>query len=998
MAKTLKTRHALLAGVAAYSMLFTPAFAQVATEEAEPVDAVDTIPEAADEEASGRQDKITITGSLLRKDEFTSSSPIQVINAELATLEGLVDTAEILQSSSVAAGSVQLNDQFNGFVTQGGTGINSVSLRGLGAQRSLVLLNSRRPGPAGTRGQVGSFDLNVIPFSAIQRVDILKDGASSTYGSDAVAGVVNLITRTSVEAPELTVEYMQPMQSGGERLSVNGAFGLNFDTGNIMVAGQYNVNEDLSIGDRSYLACPEDRVTDANGNIIDREDRGIYGGTSASCTGGNLYHNTIIDGLFGGRYIPSPDGVTIGPLDGYRPRTNQGYGSGQAYFEDVINAPFVENTDALYKQELMSVFATADFDLPMGIQWNAEVLGSRRETTVEGWRQFFPWIATATYGGFGYGYIDPLTGAPDPFDNVFTSLVRPVYPYVSNADIQVDYYSAATGLDGDLSFIPVDFFKDWAWSTDLVYSKSKGTYGGTEILISKSGDWSYNVPCDTVDNPECYGVSSAPTYDPFAVGYLNGSDVSGLIGAIGSYEEGETEYEQTTWTSIITGPLFSLPAGEVGLALGTEWRTFSIDDQPSVNTQEGNLWGKTSAGRTMGEDDVVEFFGELEIPLLAGVPAFEELTVNGSYRTFNYASYGVDDVYKVGLNWQVVPALRFRATQGTSYRAPALYELFLANQTSFVGQSSIDPCILWDDPGNTNQNIRTNCAADGIPGDYNGLGSSATVYTGGGKDILKAETSESKTVGAIFTPSFIDLSIAVDYFEISVEDQVSTLSAGSILSACYGADNFPNAFCDLFTRNAPDDALAPNQITRVNASYVNIDSQVTRGFDITARYQHDFDFGDLVIDLQATKTVEDKYRLFSVDSESGFDTDDFNGTIGDPDWNGNGSVQFRTGDVTVSWFFDYLGPTSNAAYTDPVQAYQGVTGYYDVDTEAYWLHDVSVRYVKDTWEFTGGISNIFDEEPPAVSDGVTPLIGNVPIYGGYDLRGQSLFARVRKTF
>ena len=234
--------------------------------------------------AEGQQtgDRVVVTGSRIARDAFTSTAPIQVITAEASTLEGLVDTSEILQGSSISSGSVQFNNTFGNFVIEGGPGINSVSLRGLGAQRSLVLLNGQRPGPAGVRGQVGSFDLNVIPDSIINRVEILKDGASSIYGSDAVAGVVNIITRTSVDSPELTIQYNATEQGGGNTLQVNGAIGWDLFGGNIMLAAEYEDRDPLKFGDRRNLACAQDLIYDATtGQRIDRRDRSILRNTLA---------------------------------------------------------------------------------------------------------------------------------------------------------------------------------------------------------------------------------------------------------------------------------------------------------------------------------------------------------------------------------------------------------------------------------------------------------------------------------------------------------------------------------------------------------------------------------------------------------------------------------------------------------------------------------------------------------------------------------------------
>src|SRR5690606_26253537 len=217
-------RGPLVAAVLA-CLYTTTAFAQ---------DAAETAPEAQEQEQVATQapaddavelDRITVTGSLLRRFEYESTSPIQVITADTNVALGQVSPAEFLQKSSVAAGSTQINHQFAGFVVEGGTGVETLSLRGLGANRTLVLLDGQRPGPAGTRGQFGAFDLNVMPSIILRRVEIVKDGSSSISGSVAVAGVVDLLTRTSVDRPEINVTARMPLDKGGEVYSVSGATG-----------------------------------------------------------------------------------------------------------------------------------------------------------------------------------------------------------------------------------------------------------------------------------------------------------------------------------------------------------------------------------------------------------------------------------------------------------------------------------------------------------------------------------------------------------------------------------------------------------------------------------------------------------------------------------------------------------------------------------------------------------------------------------------------------
>ncbi len=962
-------RRLFLGGVAfgALSLGYGAANAQEAADTP-----VEIVPAAEAEQPSG--DRVVVTGSRIARDAFSSASPIQVITSEGAVLEGLVDTAELLQGSTSAAGSTQYNNSFGGFVIEGGPGINSISLRGLGAQRSLVLVNGRRPGPAGVRGQVGSFDLNVIPDSIIDRVEILKDGASSIYGSDAVAGVANLITRSSVDRPEITVQFNQPTEGGGETFQINGAFGKEWSNGNLVVAAEYESREALKWGDRSFLACGQDFIySEATGQRIDRIDQSVLAGTSlGQCD--NIYQNTVLVGA--NRYIPSPDGVTIGPIPGYRPRANGVLGGEISFYEDVLNNQKYLEGSAIAAVERTSIYAKNDMTFG-SVDWATEALFTRREYEGRGHRQFFPSIVpNAFYDVAG------------PYDSPFGAVVaRPVTIWESNDDVSIDYFYLTSGLSG--GFGGNGLLSTWSWEANASYSVSDGSYTGNEIPWETAGDWFY---------PSADGLYHAPLYDPFDPDFLAGNYSDDVYNLLTTIETGNTTYTQTVFDAIVSGDLFDLPAGPFGFALGIEHRAFEIEDTPSANSQAGVLWGTSSADITAGKDNVTEIFGEVNVPILSGVPGFEELTFSGSARAFDYDSYGSDSVWKAGLNWQVVPSFRVRGSVGTSYRAPALYELYLGNQTAFAGQLAIDPCIDWGN--SSSENIRTNCAAAGIPSDYAGAGSSATIISGGGAGVLEAETSDAQTFGVIFTPTALNLSIALDYFDITINDQVSRLGGGTIVGGCYALANYPNAFCNLFDRNPGDAATDPFNIGEVRDSYINVNEQSTRGIDLELRYEHEFDFGDLTVDLSATKTLEDINLLFDSAEESGFDTNDFNGTIGDPEFVGSPDFRLRRGDLTYSWFIDYIGEADNVPfYAGSDFTYFGVPATRINSTDAWLSHDVSLRWTQDNYTLTGGISNIFNAVPPVISDGGGQRVGNVALGGTqYGWRGRTLFARLTTRF
>ncbi|NBD96409.1 MAG: TonB-dependent receptor [Gammaproteobacteria bacterium] len=980
----------LLMFLASLGLVWSPVMAQDEDSETEE-DVAEQTEEDEDEEESADLGKVQVTGSLIRRAEYSSTSPVQVITAETQARVGQVDTSEFLQRSSVAAGATQFNNTFSGFVIEGGTGVNSLSLRGLGAQRTLVVLNNRRPGPAGTRGQVGAFDLNVIPSVIVQRAEILKDGASSIYGSDAVAGVANVITRKNIEGGELSIQASVPEQSGGAVYDAEGAYGWNFRNGSIVVAGEYHLQEELAVGDRDFLSCGQDIFTDADGNRIDREDRSILAGTElGGCD--NLYANTVIDAIFGDRYIPAPDGVTVGMIPGYRPRANGRYDdpAGEAFYEDVLNFPFYGSASAINRQERISLYGASEFNLDFagGVTWDTEWLYNKRETEARGWRQFFPLMAGANAqipgacgqeglppcSAFGFGYPDnPTFTVPVP-----SGIAQPVMPYPSNTDIAVDYYYVATGLEGTFGN------SLWTWTLDASYSRSDGDYTRNSIVASRSGDIDFDP--------------DGPDVDYFSPGILSGQDMATLVDAVGAVHTGNTVYDQFVTTAIVTGDTFQLPAGPVGVALGAEYRDFSIDDEPSALAQGGNLWGESSAQVTQGEDSVVEAFAEVEVPILAGKPGFESLTFNASGRVFDYDSTGSDSVWKAGLNWQINPTVRLRSTYGTSYRSPALYELYLGDQTAFVGQLAIDPCINWGE--STNEFIRQNCSAAGIPDDFAGGASSATVVSGGGLGVLEPETSEAFTAGLIMTPSFADFSIAVDYFEMEVEDQVSQLGGAAILGGCYGSENFPNAFCDLFDRNSGDNATAPFAITEVRDSFLNVNKQKTRGVDVNFRYDGLFSFGRLVVENQSTWVFEDLEQLFDPSLAQGFDDNNRNGTIGRPKLVSNTRIDLNRDDWTFTWYAEYIRRTDEKRFVDEETTYFGFDpAYRDITAESGWINSVSVLYEQSKWSVLAGVRNIFNEKPPIVSSGVVARRGNYPISATqYSLRGRTGYLRFNYYF
>ncbi len=1043
--------------VSAFALLGTAANAQeVPAQEETTTAAVQGVTAAP----VAKEDAIVVTGSRIRRaDEFNSASPISIIDPVLSTRSGQIDTAEMVQGSPIASGSSQVTSAISSnFVTNGGFGAQTISLRGLGAERTLVLLNGRRAGPAGTRGAVSAFDLNVLPQTITQRVDILKDGASSIYGSDAVAGVVNLITKKDTNGIELDGFASVPLDTGGEQYSLSATWGKKFDRGHILIAGNYFKREELKRGQRKYLQCDEDYVfTDetfkTRADAIDPRtgkfactgplpwghvwtyDYSYYYSPNGSNIPGSqgigdvtlFQYNYPGDNL--GSYIPTA-GPRVGPGQiaipaGWYP---VGYDPASYALQNNYH-PFMDQDTVIPSTERFTVYLDASYELTDNLEVYTELLFNRRKTYQNGSRQIWQ-FGFGEFFDYYYDYDENGLDSGDPTSGFGGDPLAPGWGgaatfsptgYTDQADNsqRVDYYRAVVGLKGGIG-------SNWRWDLVSQYSKSDGNYSTQQTLAD-------SIASQDFRSGSCVGTTTSvagkqcidlPWYDPY---FLRGEMTQQQKDFLFEWETGNTQYTQ--WyveATIDNKELFRLPGGPVGLALGVTYRQDKINDTPGAITLADNAWGNTGAGITAGKTQTAEAFGEINIPIMTDKPLFQSLEFSGAARVTNVksirASDGLSDAdngnltYKLGLNWQVNDWLRLRGTYGTSYRAPALFEQFLANQTSFPGQRDIDPCIQWANnlaQGNITQQFANNCAADGVPGNHTGAGIEATAITGGGIGVLEPETSRAWTASIILSPklSFLPdtrVSLALDYFDIEVNGEIAQLGAGNIISGCYSSDFFPNEpLCDLFQRNDDTGTTtggSPSNINNVRDSFINVNSQKNRGIDATVRIVHDFG-GDAKLTLQSQMTwqLEDQTALFSGQFE------DDNGEAGEPKWTGDFNALLDVGPWSLLYGLDIVGGTDdradyladNGTLCPTFTTFPGPVCL-DLTTDAQFYHSFSVtREINKRFEITLGMTNISDVKPPRVSqvggNGVSTL-GKGVIYSQYDLVGRRAFINMKVKY
>ncbi|MCH8491981.1 MAG: TonB-dependent receptor [Idiomarina sp.] len=949
--------------------------------------------EEEEEARTERPERIQIVGSRIRTDGLDNATPIDIISAEIATEQGLNTLGELLRTATIASGSDQLTSALSvGSVTAGGAGAESISMRGLGANRTLVLLNGRRAGPAGTRGQVSAFDMNSLPVSAVERVEILKDGASSLYGSDAVAGVINIITKRGDQS-SINVSASQPTESGGETFRVNGTWGTTFDRGSFRAVADYNLQTELQRGDRDHYSCGQRYMfSPETGEQIDPIDPRT----------GNFHCNDLPYGMWLWNAGAPNFTATITSFDysgwnrengtpGYNPTQPGDIAAPEGWFpvgysretDGLLDAghPFLDLQTMVPETETASVYFQGDYDLTNNVSMYAELMHSRRETSINGYRQF--WMNPGLNPLGSWGLVDGWDGLVwiDP-----TAITDH-----SGSVTTIDYSRAVLGLEGSIGY--------WNWDASYQRSVNSGTYAqkviledaldmGAELAIYDPESCAGSVT--PISGRECYLV---PFFTPE---YLYGDFDQGTRDFLFDNETGKTIYKQDTFDAYVTGDLFDLPAGTLAAAFGISYQTDEIQDTPGEVTLAGNSWGMTSAGITAGRSNTKAVYGEIQAPLIRDMKFVEALDLTASARYTDVSTYGSGETFKLSANWTIGNGFRVRASRGTSFRSPALFELFLKDQTSFFDQRS-DPCFNWGDNENINEVVRANCIADGIPSDYNQDFGSATAITAGGAGRLVAETSVSEGIGLVWSSEDNRFGGSVDYYDVVISDQVSNIGGASIVNLCYTSENFETEpFCEQFDRN--DGTNGNYNISEVRGGYVNVAEQTVRGADVVFTYMDETPYGALRVRLDHTIQFERIFRQFP-------DSAEINtiGRLGNPKHSGTLNIGLSRDSLRYNYSIRYVSKVSNdSLYRDGAfSTYRGeeVRLVASAPTTLYHTFSVNKEFASGM-DLTLGVRNMFDKKPPKGSrfGSRARVVGNAMLYSQYDQIGRTVFMNLGYTF
>ena len=914
-------------------------------------------------------EQIIVTGTRIKRDTtFNSTSPLAVIDAEEQMQFGAIDAASLLRQSTSVSGQ-QIDSSFSGFTVDGGPGAETLALRGLGPERTLVLMDGKRIGAAGNFGAAVFPDMALIPSFLVNRAEILLSGASSIYGADAVAGVVNIITPTDFEGVQLDVTWGNPVDAGGDEKVASLQFGGSADQLSFFVGAEYFERDGVRSRERSWTAG-------GNRSIFFDDD---------------------------GNRVEDPDGffdqtVAFGPdcfFAGYTPGQNTGGSTVPNFSCDVdFEVPPWDNSDAFLDQHIWAPstkwagFASVEYDLEAlgNSSVYFQILSSHRKQAAHG----------------GDGQFFPLVPADNAFNPFGADVVPVAYDQNERSDVDdttVSYNRYLIGMRGDLEFLnDAGSLNNWTYDVSLGYTRSEGS-NNFDIVRNDRLTNSLNNCANTAQDlfggfaPECVAI------DLFGEAFMTTGSFGDARDYLVARVTNNTKVTQTAFEIGATGNLFDMPAGPLGAFIGASYREDTIFANVDRNIEESNAWGRSAEGDTIGSVDISEVYVELDIPILGQRAFAEDVGINTSFRISDDEFFGSEETWRVTAHWDFNEYVRLRGTAGTSFRAPNLKELFISDQTGFEG-AFIDPCIPPAGNDDRSQTIIDNCISEGVdPFTLGSEGAPSVPSVSGGADDLRPETSDSWSIGAVFTQPWtdsFDFQVSVDLTNLEIEDAVAEPSAGFILNQCYTSPNFSDPLCGRVTRNLD---AAPDQrfLLEVDESVANIEVENLRDLSFSTLFAKDFeiggDYASFTWNTDFTKMLELEQGLFIETA------DQLVGSIGVPEWRIQSAERLTLGNWSISHRGTYF---SKGADTEEQRIDGGLEPNEIAFIGSFHTHSFSVSYDAESWRAFLTLENAFNNKPELIHDDafVGNTINNMPIgvYPAEAIMGRAVILSIRTGF
>ena len=893
-------------------------------------------------EQARQLDRIEITGSRIKKAEIEGQTPVQVISRAQIERSGLTSIGEVLQQTT-GSGSA-LNTKFNssgnfGFPPDGGgvgAGATTVDLRHLGAKRVLVLVDGIRwVNESSGSGVGGVVDLNTIPLAIVERIEVLEDGASSIYGSDAIAGVVNIITRRSFEGVSLSASYGEFGEGDGGTTTADLAVGGETDRVSFFLGASFNEQDTVFSRDREQSSLPVPGT-------------GVALGSSAIPAGRFIFRDPNTGASFD--LVPNavPGVPRFNPAETGCERTDD-----FRCFTTADRFNFAQFNLLQTPSKRAGVFSQVRVQLGGELTWYLRALYNNRKSTNQAAAEPF-FLGQAVPSNFWAD--NAVISASNPFNPFGFDLVpgvnfslggyRPLEGGPRRFEQDVDTFHFGTGLEGSFQLGG----RSHLWALNFARASNKalrtnfGSYNARRLALGLG------------PQEACQATPGCVAIDLFGPGSLTPE----MLAFIQPVLRDSSRNTLTLWSANLTGDLFDLPAGAVSYAAGLEHRKLKGSYRPDGLTIAGEYNGVASTP-TSGSYEVEEFYTEFNVPLLAAADGVRRLDLSLAARYSDYSTFGGETTGKAGLRWQVSDELLVRGTWAEGFRAPSIGELFGA--TSGFDAVLVDPCSATA-PGGRNPN----CSAFGVPEDYVQPNPQISVLTGGNRE-LQPETARSTTAGFVWSPGFAvggfseRLDIGLSWYRHRVEGGIQAVDAQTQLNLCVNTQS--PALCSGIRRNAL------GAIDSFSNFLTNIGEVDTRGYDFDLSWA--IDGGELGgFSLDWRNTFVDDYEAVGangVRQPQGVGVEVSNSAI--PEWTSNLSLGWVYGDFETSWTVRHISDLTercgNAA-SFPVcrnPAVPATASTNRLGSTTY--HDLQIGWKAPWGEATRlslGVNNLFGKEPP----------------------------------
>ena len=883
---------------------------------------------------------IVVTGSHIKSDNITSDTPLTVVTSEDIAKSSAVTLEQVLSGVVATDFSGGISSQSN----NGGVGASEMSIHNLGASRTLVLLNGQRYVMTDTQGASEGVDLNNIPVGMIDRIEVLKDGASSVYGADAIAGVINIITKKHFDGMEVSSTVGGTSQGDGLKYGISTLIGSDFNRGNILVQLGFDNSEALRQNARDWASAQ-------------------YIGTTLEGSLGNI--SSKLPFLTSG----SSGWINGNPVS-LKNSSCESYATGLVYLPAIGKCYYALSTlpDIAGSLTRKQANMTLHYDVTPDISFMSEAFYTNRksEQVLNG----EPLSSTITTGLYTTGMVIPAaysTTGQDQNVNLRTNFLGPRNYLQDNDTLHLKFALEGTVLN------------KFDWNAGYVFGVSN-----TTAQVENSVNF-YHLGQLTGQYP-CQGFSGCSVANFYNLSTLTQAQKNYL-----SYTDSRrSQTEEDFGFADISGPLFNLPAGPVKFDVGVERRNESMYDHPDSIRAAGEA--DSDAQPTSGKYSVYSTYSEFQIPLLKDMVGVQMLSADLSGRYDYFSTFGDSLTWKAGLNYQVSPDLRFRAGISTGFRAPQVKEIYGGNFQTFPSFSG-DPCSVGGAyAGNTACNNAL-IKAGQVPTTFSSQIQQVAAISGGNTG-LKPEKSNDFSVGTVLTPSFVPgLAVSVDGWLDIVNNAIIDGGIGAsypdiILSQCYG-QNLASS-CSLISRSP-----TTGEISTVLSPNANYGFEKVRGIDIDVSYPLMASSlglgieGKFLFDWSAQVLLSDNVLLPGglLVHQAGH----FNASTGvaEPVL----KYQFTTNYSQDNWSLRYA--IKVIGRSTALDLGTGSTWGYIANNVVYNNMSATYNITKKT-TITLGIDNIFDVNPPVIAGDLSAA--NTLSNSGYDYLGRYMYLKIKAGF